>query len=171
MKLNRRGLIATIVYHTLLLLLLVLAGLTYPVPPPGEEGILVNFGTDETGLGEMEPAGDDQQAGDPELPVSDPIQDQVEESTPVTETLPEEQQRAVTPPPREQQREDQTQEGQPYNRGVDDWFTVKPAGEETFGFSKVCSAFSDEPSSSRGLLRQRGLDSLDLGLDFGLLFL
>ena len=110
MKLNRRGLIATIVYHILLLLLLVLAGLTYPVPPPGEEGILVNFGTDETGLGEMEPAGDDQQAGDPELPVSDPIQDQVEESTPVTETLPEEQQQAVTPPPREQQREDQTQD-------------------------------------------------------------
>lgn len=110
MKLNRRGLIATIVYHTLLLLLLVLAGLTYPVPPPGEEGILVNFGTDETGLGEMEPAGDDQQAGDPELPVSDPVQDQVEESTPVTETLPEEQQQAVTPPPREQQREDQTQD-------------------------------------------------------------
>ena len=47
MKLNRRGLIATIVYHTLLILLLVFAGLTFPDPPPEEEGILVNFGTDE----------------------------------------------------------------------------------------------------------------------------
>ena len=110
MKLNRRGLIATIVYHTLLLLLLVLAGLTYPVPPPGEEGILVNFGTDETGLGEMEPAGDEQQAGDPELPVSNPVQDLEEESVPVTEDRAVEQQEAVVPPIREQQREDQTQE-------------------------------------------------------------
>ena len=66
MKLNRRGLIATIVYHTLLILLLVFAGLTFPDPPPEEEGILVNFGTDETGLGDFEPIGDDQQAGERE---------------------------------------------------------------------------------------------------------
>ena len=66
MKLNRRGLIATIVYHTLLLLLLVFAGLTFPDPPPEEEGILVNFGTDEFGLGDFEPMGDDQQAGNPD---------------------------------------------------------------------------------------------------------
>jgi hypothetical protein len=75
MKLNGRGLIATIIYHLLLLLLLLFAGLTFPVPPPEEEGILVNFGTDETGLGDYEPSGDDQQAGDPEPP-------RVEESTP-----------------------------------------------------------------------------------------
>lgn len=75
MKLNRRGLIATIVYHTLLLLLLILAGLTYPDPPPGEEGILVNFGTDETGFGEYEPAGDDQNAGEPDLPVTEESRD------------------------------------------------------------------------------------------------
>ncbi len=71
MKLNRRGLIATIIYHTLLLLLLVFAGLTYPDPPPEEEGILVNFGTDQTGLGNYEPPGDDQQAGNPDLPVTE----------------------------------------------------------------------------------------------------
>ena len=66
MKLNRRGLIATIIYHALLLLLLVFAGLTFPDPPPEEEGILVNFGTDEFGLGDFEPMGDDQQAGNPD---------------------------------------------------------------------------------------------------------
>ena len=69
MKLKRRGLIATIVYHTLLLLLLVFAGLTFPDPPPEEAGILVNFGTDDSGFGDFEPKGDDQQAGDPEEPV------------------------------------------------------------------------------------------------------
>ena len=71
MKLNRRGLIATIVYHTLLLLLLLFAGLTFPDPPPEEAGILVNFGTDDTGFGAFEPKGDDQQAGDPDQPVVD----------------------------------------------------------------------------------------------------
>lgn len=69
MKLNRRGLIATIVYHTLLILLLVFTGLTFPDPPPEEEGILVNFGTDDSGFGAFEPKGDDQQAGDPELEI------------------------------------------------------------------------------------------------------
>jgi colicin import membrane protein len=79
MKLNRRGLIATIVYHTLLILLLVFAGLTFPDPPPEEEGILVNFGTDETGLGDFEPIGDDQQAGEPEQPVEEETPEFVEE--------------------------------------------------------------------------------------------
>ncbi len=71
MKLKRRGLIGTIVYHTLLILLLVFAGLTFPDPPPEEAGILVNFGTDDSGFGAFEPKGDDQQAGDPEEPVVD----------------------------------------------------------------------------------------------------
>jgi colicin import membrane protein len=79
MKLNRRGLIATIVYHTLLILLLVFAGLTFPDPPPEEEGILVNFGTDETGLGDFEPIGYDQQAGEPEQPVEEETPEFVEE--------------------------------------------------------------------------------------------
>ncbi len=88
MKLNRRGLIATIVYHTLLILLLVFAGLTFPDPPPEEEGILVNFGTDETGLGDFEPIGDDQQAGEPEQPVIEETPEFVEEvSEPVEEVV------------------------------------------------------------------------------------
>jgi colicin import membrane protein len=88
MKLSRRGLIATIVYHTLIVLLLVFAGLTFPDPPPEEEGILVNFGTDETGFGDFEPMGDDQQAGDPELPVVEESQEIVEEEIePIQETV------------------------------------------------------------------------------------
>ena len=97
MKLKRRGLIATIVYHALLLLLLVFAGLTFPDPPPEEEGILVNFGTDEFGLGDFEPMGDDQQAGNPDEEVSriqEPVEEEVEEYVePVEETR-----EAYTPP-------------------------------------------------------------------------
>ena len=96
MKLNRRGLIATIVYHALLLAVLIFAGLTFPDPPPEEEGILVNFGTDEFGLGDFEPMGDDQQAGNPEEEVSrnqEPIEEVEEYVEPV-----EESQEAYTPP-------------------------------------------------------------------------
>lgn len=86
MKLNRRGLLATIIYHLALLLLLVFAGLTFPNPPPDEEGILVNFGTDDSGFGEFEPRGDDQQAGDPDLPVINETEEVVED---IPEPLPE----------------------------------------------------------------------------------
>ena len=96
MKLNRRGLIATIVYHLLLLLLLVFAGLTFPEPPPEEEGILVNFGTDDTGFGEYEPMGDDQQAGDPNLPVTESTEEVVEA---VEESFPESSESHTPPDP------------------------------------------------------------------------
>jgi colicin import membrane protein len=102
MKLNPRGLIATIIYHLLILLVLIIAGLTYPEPPPEEEGILVNFGTDDTGFGQFEPRGDDQQAGDPEQPVVDETSEINEE-----EVLPEPAER-VTPP--EPEPVDQTQD-------------------------------------------------------------
>ena len=106
MKLNRRGLIATIVYHALLLAVLIFAGLTFPDPPPEEEGILVNFGTDEFGLGDFEPMGDDQQAGDPELEVEqyqEPVVEEEEYVEPVEETR-----EAYTPP--EPVEVDQTQD-------------------------------------------------------------
>ena len=97
MKLNRRGLIATIVYHALLLALLLFAGLTFPDPPPEEEGILVNFGTDEFGLGDFEPMGDDQQAGNPDEEVTqaqEPVEEEVEEYVEPVEEVRE----AYTPP-------------------------------------------------------------------------
>jgi colicin import membrane protein len=98
MKLNGRGLTGTIIYHALLLALLLFAGLTYPDPPPEEEGILVNFGTDEFGLGDFEPMGDDQQAGDPPqaevTQAQEPVEEPVEEVQPVVET------RQTTPPPK-----------------------------------------------------------------------
>ncbi|MEZ5072340.1 MAG: hypothetical protein R2751_15600 [Bacteroidales bacterium] len=82
MKIKRQGLIGTLIYHGLLLALLIFAGLTYPDPPPEEEGILVNFGIDETGFGEFEPRGDEASAGDPDLPVTRETVETVEESTP-----------------------------------------------------------------------------------------
>jgi colicin import membrane protein len=51
-----KGLAGTIIIHLLLLLLFVFFAFTVPAPPDMEEGILVNFGTDETGLGMIEPS-------------------------------------------------------------------------------------------------------------------
>lgn len=51
-----KGLAGTIIIHLALLLLLVFFAFTVPPPPEMEEGILVNFGTDETGLGMIEPS-------------------------------------------------------------------------------------------------------------------
>ncbi len=51
-KNKRKGMVVSIVLHALLLLLLWWIGLPYLDPPPADEGILVNFGTTETGFGQ-----------------------------------------------------------------------------------------------------------------------
>ena len=51
-KSEKYGLTGTIVFHVLLILLFLLTGLTYTVPPPAEEGILINFGYDDQGSGQ-----------------------------------------------------------------------------------------------------------------------
>ena len=52
---KKKGLAGSLIIHTLLLLVLVFAGFKIPPPFGYEEGILVNFGTDETGFGLIEP--------------------------------------------------------------------------------------------------------------------
>ncbi|MEX0986203.1 MAG: hypothetical protein WD052_01915 [Bacteroidales bacterium] len=63
MQIKRRGFIGTVIVHGLVLALLILGGLTFPDPPPEEEGVLVNFGTDDSGFGNVEPIGDDTDQG------------------------------------------------------------------------------------------------------------
>ena len=45
-----------ITFHVIVLLLLIFLGFFTPLPLPGEEGILVNFGNSENGLGDREPS-------------------------------------------------------------------------------------------------------------------
>jgi len=66
MKYSSRGLIGTILFHLSILLILIFFGFSFPDPPPPEQGVLVNFGTDITGLGEIEPMGDEVQGGEEE---------------------------------------------------------------------------------------------------------
>ena len=54
-KSKRKGIIGTILFHILLLVAFLFMGLTYQDPPPAEEGISINFGFTDEGLGEIEP--------------------------------------------------------------------------------------------------------------------
>lgn len=51
-----KGIAGSAIFHVALFLLMAFLAFTIPPPPETEEGILVNFGTDETGLGMIEPS-------------------------------------------------------------------------------------------------------------------
>lgn len=53
---RKKGIIGTVIFHVIVLLLLIFLGFFTPLPLPGEEGILVNFGNSENGLGDREPS-------------------------------------------------------------------------------------------------------------------
>lgn len=83
---KRRGLITTILIHALLLVFLIFVALRTPLPLPGEEGVEVNLGYDETGMGNI----------------------QSEEAPPKAE--PEPQQQQTTPPPVDPEPEPEPEE-------------------------------------------------------------
>ncbi len=64
-----KGLTGTIIIHLVLFLLLILVSFSVPPPPETEEGILVNFGTDETGSGLIEPSPPAEKKESPPPPV------------------------------------------------------------------------------------------------------
>lgn len=78
-----RGIIGSIVVHVLMVVLLILMGFSTPLPLPGEEGILINFGDSDQGLGIMEPR---QQPKQEPTPVIEPPQ---EEEAPITQDFEE----------------------------------------------------------------------------------
>lgn len=53
---KKKGIIGTLIFHVVLAVILIITSFHPPEPLPEEEGILVNFGTDDTGSGLLEPA-------------------------------------------------------------------------------------------------------------------
>lgn len=53
---KKKGIIGTVVFHVILAAVLIITGFHTQTPLPEEEGILVNFGTDDSGSGILEPA-------------------------------------------------------------------------------------------------------------------
>ncbi len=76
---HKRGIIGTAIFHAIVLLLLIFLKFFTPLPLPGEEGILVNFGTSENGFGNEEPS---PAMSDPS-PVEPTVQPQEETAPPV----------------------------------------------------------------------------------------
>jgi colicin import membrane protein len=93
---HKRGIIGTAIFHIVVLLLLILMGFFTPLPLPGEEGILVNFGTSENGFGDIEPS----PAKSEPAPVQ-PVQQEEEEVPPTP---------AVTSPPKPQPKPTEAKE-------------------------------------------------------------
>jgi len=54
-KEHKTGIIGTIVFHVIIAAIFMFFGYTTPLPLPDEEGILINFGDDEDGFGQVEP--------------------------------------------------------------------------------------------------------------------
>ena len=74
---RRKGITVSTVFQVLLIILALLPLLTFPDPPPGQEGILVNLGLPDVGQG-------DENAG----PAEPTVQEEVVEEQPVEETTP-----------------------------------------------------------------------------------
>lgn len=53
---RKKGIIGTVIFHVILLAVLMIFGFFTPLPLPGEEGILVNFGDSKYGQGKTEPS-------------------------------------------------------------------------------------------------------------------
>ncbi|WP_320112837.1 hypothetical protein [Draconibacterium orientale] len=81
---KKKGLVGTIIFHVIVLILLLVLGFFTPLPLPGEEGILVNFGNSENGLGDRKPS---------------PARRQQQTTTPPP---PQTAQKKSTPPPAQQ---------------------------------------------------------------------
>ena len=54
-KSKLKGIVGTILFHALLMVAFFFMGLKYQDPPPNEEGISINFGFNEEGIGEVDP--------------------------------------------------------------------------------------------------------------------
>jgi len=78
---QRYGLIGTVLFHILLLIIFLLIGLTSMDPPP-DNGVLLNFGTSEMGSGDIQP---EESSSNPVIPENpdevDAVPEEVQEVT------------------------------------------------------------------------------------------
>lgn len=78
-----KGIIGSILVHILMIVVLIAFGFSTPLPLPGEEGILINFGDSDQGLGLMEPRQQPKQEPTPR------IETPKEEEVPITQDFEE----------------------------------------------------------------------------------
>ena len=69
---KRRGMVGSVVFHALLLALLIIPFITFPIPPPGQQGIVVSLGIPDTGEGDDRPETQNKEVVEPTPPASKP---------------------------------------------------------------------------------------------------
>ena len=53
---DKKSIVVTVLFHSVIIVIIAIFGFSTPLPLPEEEGILINFGTEEFGSGDIEPA-------------------------------------------------------------------------------------------------------------------
>lgn len=120
MEWDNRAALYTAGFFTLVLFLLLFFGFTTKLPLPGEEGILVNFGDDETGFGKVEPRPVDEIIKQQEVkkietsqPVKESSMTQDYEDAPAIKTVKKTEQKTVKKEEPKKIQEEQPKEQKP----------------------------------------------------------
>jgi len=86
---KRRAFIATVIFHSLLLVSLLFMALVTPLPLPGEEGVEVDLGYSDQGVGWEQPDVSVPESAPPPMPKMQPAQPEAVEEEVVTTNEPE----------------------------------------------------------------------------------
>jgi len=110
----RNGLIGTILFHGMLLILLLYLAFSTPLPLPAEQGILVDFGNSNTGFGNFEPRMNDPAPVQPQSATPRTTQEEQKLTQDIEETVavpskPQQKEQPNTTPIKETTRETSTE--------------------------------------------------------------
>ena len=96
-KNHRKGLIFSVLFHTILIILLAIFGLSWQSPPPEPGGILVNLGIPDVGQGD-----ENAPKGEPAPPVEEPTPEPEEATPPPKTTRPKPKETKPEPTPKKE---------------------------------------------------------------------
>jgi colicin import membrane protein len=120
MEWDKRAFLLTAGVFTLALIMVLFLGFTTPLPLPGEEGLLINFGDEQTGMGKIEPRPVEKVIKQPEVRQKESAPDPVKQTQMTQDyedapaiTAPKEQKKVVTPPKKTEQKEEVKEEKKP----------------------------------------------------------
>ncbi|MFC2096942.1 hypothetical protein ACFLSI_01280 [Bacteroidota bacterium] len=86
---HKRGLIGTTIFHTILIVGIVVLKLVGVWPPPPEDGILINFGSDEIGAGLIEPVRNELTSSEAIAKIEEQQKEEVIPPAAIPENIPE----------------------------------------------------------------------------------
>jgi TonB family protein len=124
-----KGIFGSFLVHITIIVLLIIFGFSTPLPLPDEQGILINFGTDEMGMGITEPRPSPREVSQPVSPATServeesPLTQNYEEAPSIPPTKPEPKPTPEKPKETKQQetptQQEQTQPEEVKPREVD----------------------------------------------------